>query len=334
MERNKSRFCKEKNKEEEKDARIKKLQDKIEKITKWMKENKDKEGAKGNAIKSNITDNESAKMVSSHGVVQGYNGIAATDSKHQVIVSAEVYGNGNDEKVLKDVIEKTEDKLESIGKNIKDVKIIADSGFHSKDNVKMVNEKELDAYIPDKGFRQRDPRFATAERHKKSVYKYEKESEKKYFNPEDFKYDKDTKKLICPAGSELYVRNSKYTNRSGKAIAYMAKVTACRACELKEKCLRNPNTVARQVHKFYDRTKQAVDEQIEKMKAKIDSTMGRYIYSKRMGIIEPVFGNVKQNKGLTTRFTLRGKNKVNIQWKLFAIVHNIGKINNYGLANA
>jgi hypothetical protein len=48
--------------EEEKDARIKKLQNKIEKITKWMKENKDKEGSKGNAIKSNITDNDSANL--------------------------------------------------------------------------------------------------------------------------------------------------------------------------------------------------------------------------------------------------------------------------------
>ncbi|MFH1288180.1 MAG: transposase [bacterium] len=144
--------------EEEKDARIKKLQNKIEKITKWIKENKDKEGSKGNAIKSNITDNESAKMVSSHGVIQGYNGIAAADSKHQVIVSAEVYGDGNDQKVLKDVIEKTEEGLTAMGKDIKDTKIIADSGFYNKDNIHMLDEKGLDAYIPDKEFRKRDPR--------------------------------------------------------------------------------------------------------------------------------------------------------------------------------
>lgn len=321
--------------EEEKDARIKKLQNKIEKITKWMKENKDKEGSKGTAIKSNITDNESAKMVSSHGVIQGYNGIAAADSKHQVIVSAEVYGDGNDQKVLKDVIEKTEEGLTAIGKDLKDTKIIADSGFHNKDNVHMLDEKGLDAYIPDKEFRKRDPRFITAERHRKQIYKYEKESEKKYFSPGDFKYDEEKKKLICPAGSELYVCNSKYKNRSGKAIAYRAKITACRVCELRIKCLRNAKTVARQVHIFYDRTKNngQADGLVDKMKAKIDSVTGRYIYSKRMGIIEPVFGNVKQNKGLN-RFTLRGNKKVNIQWKLFAIIHNIGKLYNYGLAIA
>ncbi|MBI4743646.1 MAG: transposase [Actinobacteria bacterium] len=52
-------------------------------------------------------------------------------------------------------------------------------------------------------------------------------------------------------------------------------------------------------------------------------------YNKRMGIIEPVFGNIKNNPGLNG-FTLRRKQKINIQWKLFAIIHNIGKIYRYG----
>jgi hypothetical protein len=43
-----------------------------------------------------------------------------------------------------------------------------------------------------------------------------------------------------------------------------------------------------------------------------------------------VFGNT-QNKGLR-RFTLRGKGKVSMQWKLFTLVHNIEKIANYAAA--
>ena len=61
------------------------------------------------------------------------------------------------------------------------------------------------------------------------------------------------------------------------------------------------------------------------MKNKVDTPEGRNIYSKRMGIVEPVFGNIVACKGLD-RFTLRGKIKVNIQWKLYSLVHNIGKI--------
>ena len=46
--------------------------------------------------------------------------------------------------------------------------------------------------------------------------------------------------------------------------------------------------------------------------------------------MEPVFGN-HQNKGMR-RFTLRGKRKVDVQWKLFTLVHNIEKIANSAAA--
>jgi len=51
-------------------------------------------GRQGKPVKSNITDNESAKLVSSHGVIQGYNGIATVDAKHQIVVDAQAFGDG------------------------------------------------------------------------------------------------------------------------------------------------------------------------------------------------------------------------------------------------
>ncbi|GHV91727.1 hypothetical protein AGMMS50268_22300 [Spirochaetia bacterium] len=45
-------------------------------------------GTGGEEVQSNITDNESAKIKGSHGYVQGYNGLAAADSAHQIIVAA------------------------------------------------------------------------------------------------------------------------------------------------------------------------------------------------------------------------------------------------------
>jgi hypothetical protein len=65
------------------------------------------------------------------------------------------------------------------------------------------------------------------------------------------------------------------------------------------------------------------------MKAKIDSEEGRYYYSRRLAIVEPVFGNICSSHKLR-RFSLRGKRKVNNQWLLYAMVHNIGKIQRYG----
>jgi len=65
------------------------------------------------------------------------------------------------------------------------------------------------------------------------------------------------------------------------------------------------------------------------MKQKLDTPQGRKTYSKRLGIVEPVFGNIRACKRMD-RFTLRGRAKVNIQWMLYCLVHNIGKIANFG----
>jgi hypothetical protein len=53
----------------------------------------------------------------------------------------------------------------------------------------------------------------------------------------------------------------------------------------------------------------------------------------RPGAVEPVYGNITCNKKLG-RYTLRGKTKVGIQWILFCLAHNIGKIHRYGNENS
>ena len=67
------------------------------------------------------------------------------------------------------------------------------------------------------------------------------------------------------------------------------------------------------------------------MKAKIDSDKGRKIYPQRLAIVEPVFANIRVQKRLD-HFTLRGKIKVNIQWLLYCMVHNMEKIAKYAPA--
>lgn len=69
-----------------------KLRKSAAKIKDWLKNKDDRTGRGGKPVKSNITDNESAKMATSKGVIQGYVGVALVDKKHQVIVGAEAYG--------------------------------------------------------------------------------------------------------------------------------------------------------------------------------------------------------------------------------------------------
>ena len=43
-------------------------------------------------MKSNVTDNESAKLKAGSGFIQGYNALALVDAKHQIVVHAEPIG--------------------------------------------------------------------------------------------------------------------------------------------------------------------------------------------------------------------------------------------------
>ena len=61
----------------------------------------------------------------------------------------------------------------------------------------------------------------------------------------------------------------------------------------------------------------------ERMRQAIDSSRGRQLYSQRIGTVKPVFGNIRHNKHLT-RLNQRGRIKVNTQWNLYCMVHNIG----------
>ena len=70
---------------------VEKLQKKAALIEQWLAENQPKQGAAGREKQSNITDNDSATMMTSHGVVQGYNSQALIDAKHQVIIHGEAF---------------------------------------------------------------------------------------------------------------------------------------------------------------------------------------------------------------------------------------------------
>jgi len=313
------------------EKRIKKLKQKADRIEKFLSENEPKIGSGDKETQSNVTDNESAKMATSHGVLQGYNANAIVDEKHQVVLHAEAFGKGDDGSNMGPMLAGAKEKLEAIGWEdaLKDKQISADTGYYSADNLKTCKELEVDAYVPDPNFRKRDVRFEDAGRHRRSVDKRKEryKSKKCWFSVEDFKLDDRTGKLICPAGHGLYVRNRNFTTADGyKAIAYQAPKTACRDCRLRLQCLRNPNTVSRQVHVFYGKRPGSITDE---MKEKIDTVEGRRTYSKRLGIVEPVFGNIRTCKKMD-RFTLRGKIKVNIQWMLYCLVHNIEKIINYG----
>ena len=118
---------------------VEKLQKKADLIDRWLAENQPEIGAVGRERQSNITDNDSATMMTSHGAVQGHNSQALIDAKHQVIVHGEAFGNGQDHGHIPPMLEGTRANLQSIGYGAACLtgKILtADSNYHSLVNLK------------------------------------------------------------------------------------------------------------------------------------------------------------------------------------------------------
>ena len=313
-------------------AQIETLEKNAHKIDEFLKNNEKRIGRRGKEVKSNVTDNDSAKMKTSHGTLQGYTGIATVDERHQIIVQADAHGEGQEHGLLQETVESIKTNLNTINSHIKEaplknIKLLADSGYHSEANLKHLAAAGIDAYIADNKFRKRDPRFAGAD-------KYKPEKKKKAgakFKNTEFIYNKEKTTCTCPAGNSMWLKNKEAHIGDGIYIAFQGYLAECRSCDLKNECLRKPeNTEGRQVS-FLIGLKEKGITLTQKMITKIDSNQGRHLYSKRLGIVEPVFGNIRENKGLR-RFSLRGKNKVDMQWKLFCMIHNIEKIKNYGMA--
>ena len=313
------------------EKRIRRLERHAAKIERFLAENEPRRGRRGKEIQSNVTDKESGKMVSSHGVLQGYNANALVDGKCQVVVHAEAFGDGDDGGNMGQMLKGAKSNLKGAGcgaKALKGKEVSADTGYFSVANIEACRDEGVDAYIPDREFRKRDPRFAEAQRHRRSVDKHKQryKSKRRWFGPKDFRFDDRTKTLICPAGHGLYLNGRNLVIDGYKAVAYKAPKRACRNCHLRAKCLRNPNTVQRQVYLFYGKRPGSLTDA---MKQKIDTPYGRAVYGRRLATVEPVFGNIRAQKRLD-KFTVRGRRKVNTQWRLYCLVHNIEKLLHYG----
>jgi transposase len=175
---------------------IERLQKKAARIERFLRENKPKYGPKGKEIASNITDNESAKMWSGHGLIQGYNSQALIDRKHQVIIHAEAFGHSQDYAHGPPMLDGAMQNLRGLGHRedyFAGRIFVADTNYHSAVNIGTCDQMGLDAYIPDRFFRKRDPRFATRRRPRGR------------FRLEDFRYDEATDQYVCPDGKRLKV---------------------------------------------------------------------------------------------------------------------------------
>jgi len=297
-------------------------------------------GRQRKEVKSNITDNESAKMTTSKGTLQGYNGIAAVDKKHQVIVDAQTFGAGQEHHTLQPVLHAIKARYQRLGlsNNIykKNIVVTADTGFANEANMKYLYSNKINGYIPDNKFRSRDPKFIDQKsKHGKRRPITGKSKETSSIIPASaFHFDSVNKRCRCPANEDMWLRSELIDQYGHTKIFFEGRLSKCRTCEIKNTCMRNPESAntrkghGRQVS-FIIKKNQRAANYTDWMKHRVDSEKGKLIYSHRMSVVEPVFGNIGTNKNLN-RFSLRSQKKVQCQWQLYCLVHNIEKLANYG----
>ena len=291
--------------------------------------------SKGQELKSNITDPDSAKMATNKGVIQGYAAQAAVDSSHQIIIAADVVGSGSEQTMLAPMIEQAKPWSDD------NTLVTADAGYHSDANVQQLHDTATPALIADNQMRKRDERFEGQDKYKaKPDPLYDKQAtgeppQGQHFRPKDFRFNDDNT-AICPAGQVLISRGSIHTSASGQPYqTYIAKATDCGNCALRQQCFKSRGKDesqaprGRQVSRFLPKAPDP-NHPSERMRRAIDSPRGRQLYSQRIGTVEPVFANLRHNKRLN-RLNHRGQAKIKTQWSLYCMVHNIEKLSKAGL---
>lgn len=190
--------------------------------------------------------------------------------------------------------------------------VIADAGYGSEENYQLLEKKEVEFFIPYNMYRIEQTR-----KHKKNL-----------FHPQNLFYNQEQDFLVCPMGQKMTKIYTKKSETTTGFIQYHSVYQAinCKGCPLRGQCF-----------KAQGNRRIEINHNLQKLKTKarenLESESGKEIYSKRCIEPEPVFGNIKQNKGFK-RFTLTKISKVNIEFGLIAIAHNFSKwIAKVGLPN-
>lgn len=147
--------------------------------------------------------------------------------------------------------------------------VTVDGGYFSQETLEYAFEHEMDIYVPDNS-------------HEQS-------------GKEGFTYNSESDEYICPLGQRL--KFSSIREKKGKT--YHIYRRGCATCENRASCC-GAKSRAKQIWRRID------GELQEKMHEKMQTEEAKEIYRLRKEIVEPVFGDIKENKKLR-RLLLRGK---------------------------
>jgi transposase len=226
----------------------------------------------------------------------GYNLQVTTNN--QYILEYSLHHNPTDTLTLNSHLERFKDLYNKYPETL-----TADAGYGSEENYKILEDKNIDAYV--------------------KYNLYEKDNKKgnsrPSYDPVNMLYNSETDSYQCTLGRKLIKTGSrKRITENGYEQQYIIyQSDNCDSCPLKLECTRDGGNKTIEVNNQLNRYKL-------KACTMLNSEAGIYHRKRRSVDVEPVFGNIKHNKGFK-RFNLRGIKKAEIEAGLLAIAHNLKK---------
>lgn len=236
------------------------------------------------------TDPDSRVMLTGEGTRPCYNLQTSVDAKHQIIVAAKLTQAENDCGQLPGMVE----EIKSNTGGTPDVSLV-DSGYSDEATLVWVDENDHDVLMP--------------------LQEHPRESQRvDLFASRCFLPDDDRDVLICPAGQELAFKGI-YETGSGHYRQYNA--TGCKSCSFHSQCVGKGKSSRRISISIVSHVR-------AKLREKLNTPAGSKLYSLRQETVEPVFGQMKSNRGMD-RFLCWGYEGASAESALMCIAHNMMK---------
>ena len=215
-----------------------------------------------------------------------YSSTMSVDTRSNVItnISAE-FSSKKDAQLLIRNVHKTSARLSDHGLEMKTV--LADAGYSSGENYKILEEHNIEAFIPLHG-----------------TYKTHREG---------FKYDGRRNGFICQNGQVLKPTYRKF-GEGRPTIMYRSKKKKCDTCPLREGCVDKKG--------IKEISSTPYKREYERMIKRLKSKEGKLMYRLRMHTVEPVFGSLQQYYGLR-RMSVRGRNNASKVMLMSAAAFNL-----------
>ena len=241
-----------------------------------------------------ITDPEARFMKNKKERIElAYNSQITVDHDSGIILANDVTQECTDHNQLQSQIELTEENLGGLPEG---TKVSMDNGYFSGANLRYLEQKGLDGYIPDS---------------KQAQEQKGKKVKDGPYSKDKFKYDEEEDQFICPNG-EVLIRKGEYEYNGKPLYTYYG--ANCGECPFRADCAGEG--------RIRVITSDDYEAERRRMAAKMRSKEGKEEYKRRKETVEWPFGNIKHNLKFR-EFLTRGIEKVRIEHNLVCTAHNL-----------